>query len=187
MTNTWVLGIDPGTRESALLLYNIDAKKIEMMAIEENSKCFDAITKMIYYGYDKVSGKGILAIEQVRSYGSAIGAETLDTVHWCGRFDQFVRDRKWPMGVTPQIVLVPRKDVKMHVCNTSRATDSNVNHALADMFGGMSTCKGTKKEPGPCYGINNHTWAALALSVTVGNNLNAEGIYETDISSRRRG
>jgi len=54
-----------------------------------------------------------------------------------------------------------RKDIKLHLCGTNKAKDANVRQALIDCLGPP----GTKKSPGPTYGIKSHLWAALALAV----------------------
>jgi hypothetical protein len=61
---------------------------------------------------------------------------------------------------------LPRKTIKVHLCVSARAQDSNIRVALCDRFGGSARAKGTKKAPDPLFGINSHEWAALALGVT---------------------
>jgi hypothetical protein len=41
-----------------------------------------------------------------------------------------------------------------------RAKDANIRQALIDKLGAV----GTKKAPGPLYGISGHLWAALAVA-----------------------
>jgi len=60
------------------------------------------------------------------------------------------------------IQFVFRKDVKMHLCQSMRAKDGNIRQALLDRFGPV----GTKKTPGPLFGVKSHVWAALAVAVT---------------------
>jgi hypothetical protein len=59
------------------------------------------------------------------------------------------------------VTRVFRKDVKLHLCNSPRAKDANVRQALLDRLGPQ----GTKKAPGPTYGVKSHEWAALAVAV----------------------
>ena len=40
---------------------------------------------------------------------------------------------------------------------------ANIRQALLDLIGPQ----GTKKAPGPTYGVRSHEWAALAVAVTV--------------------
>jgi hypothetical protein len=57
---------------------------------------------------------------------------------------------------------ITRGEVKVHVCNSKKAKDANVRQALIDRLGKP----GTKKAPGPTYGIAGDVWAALAVAVT---------------------
>ena len=91
----------------------------------------------------------------VASYGMAVGKEVFETVRWVGRFQQAWRD---PDAVR----LVYRKDVKLHLCGSPRAKDTNIRQALIDLLGP----RGTKKNPGPTYGVSSHAWAALGVAVT---------------------
>jgi hypothetical protein len=59
------------------------------------------------------------------------------------------------------VELIFRKDIKLFLCGTMRAKDANIRQALIDKIGPQ----GTKKTPGPTYGIKSHTWAALAVAV----------------------
>ena len=56
--------------------------------------------------------------------------------------------------------------MKLALCGSARAKDANVRQAIIDRFagvGGKAVAVGTKKTPGPLYGISNHKWSALAL------------------------
>jgi hypothetical protein len=59
--------------------------------------------------------------------------------------------------------LVYRRDVKMFLCGSNRAKDGNIRQALLDLVGPQ----GTKKAPGPTYGLRGDEWAALAVAVTI--------------------
>ena len=62
---------------------------------------------------------------------------------------------------------VYRKEVKLALCNSLRARDSNIRRALLDRFGPTrKQAVGTKARPGPLYGVKSHIWAALAVAVT---------------------
>lgn len=99
-----------------------------------------------------------LAIEMVASYGMAVGKDVFETCVWIGRFVQAYPGRThW----------VYRKDVKMALCGSMRARDSNIRQALTDRYGpGREKAVGRKKAPGPLYGIRTHLWSALAVGVT---------------------
>jgi len=99
----------------------------------------------------------------IASYGMAVGREVFETCLWIGRFMECARD---PEAVN----LVYRRDVKLHLCGTSKAKDANIRQALLDMFprtgGGKTPQVGTKGQPGPLFGVSSHAWAALGVAVT---------------------
>jgi len=85
-----------------------------------------------------------------------VGADVFDTVFWSGRFVE-----AWG----GDFAMVPRLDVKMHLCHTARAKDGNVRQALIDRFGPVPT----QKRPNHHYNgfkVATHLWAAFALAVT---------------------
>lgn len=96
----------------------------------------------------------LLAIEKIASYGMPVGAEVFDTCIWIGRFVQAASDIRHR--------LITRQAVKVHLCNSVKAKDSNIRQALIDRFGPV----GTKAKPGALYGVKSHAWAALAVAVT---------------------
>ncbi|MBW2003066.1 MAG: hypothetical protein JRI72_00415 [Deltaproteobacteria bacterium] len=144
-----VLAIDPGPVESAYVQW--DGENIEAFGIEDNETVLDLVN--LVGGAPKN-----LAIEQVRSYGMPVGATVFDTVFWTGRFCQAWHGDFW---------LVPRLEVKLHICHDSRAKDSNIIQALADRFayGTRNLGKGIKKKPGFFYGFRKDIWQAFALAV----------------------
>lgn len=137
--------IDPGPSKSAFVVWNGIA--IGSTEFIENEILLGLLLEM-----DPFVGT-TLAIEKVVSYGMAVGAETLETVFWSGRFAQAYRG---------QHERIDRKEIKLHICENGRATDSNIRQALIDRFGDP----GKKKSPGLLYPLKGHTWAAFALAVT---------------------
>lgn len=150
-----ILAIDPGTTQSAWCLFN--GEKVIDCDIELNAlvraklKCLD---------FDETQ----LAIEMIASFGMPVGAEVFQTCLWIGRFMEVAESR------SIDCELVYRKDVKLHLCQSTRAKDPNVRQALIDRFeplgGGKVPQIGTKSKPGPLYGVSSHVWAALAVAVT---------------------
>ena len=96
-----------------------------------------------------------LAIEMVASYGMPVGREVFETVRWIGRFQQAWHSPE-------EVRLIYRRDVKLYLCGSMKAKDANVRQALIDKLGPV----GTKKSPGPLYGVKSHAWSALAVAVT---------------------
>ena len=58
----------------------------------------------------------------------------------------------------------------MYLCNSMRAKDSNIRQAILDRYpttgGGKCPQVGTKKEPGPLYGVSKDVWAAIGVGLT---------------------
>lgn len=144
-----ILAIDPGPTESGMVLY--DGKKVVAAYTLPNDDVLEWILND--------SRLQLVAIEMVASFGMAVGKEVFETVRWIGRFQQAC---PWP----DDVVLVYRLDVKLHLCKSARAKDANVRQALIDLVG----APGTKKNPGPTYGVKGDAWSALAVAVVAWDN-----------------
>lgn len=147
-----ILAIDPGTTESGWVRYCND--HVIDSGVWSNSTM---LRKIDEGGFDD------LAIEMIASYGMAVGREVFETCVWIGRFIEASRD--------PEAVrLIYRRDVKLHLCGTSKAKDANIRQAVIDLFprlgGGKTPQIGTKAQPGPLYGVTSHAWPALAVAIT---------------------
>lgn len=144
---TRILAIDPGTTESGWCYF--DGEKVLGSGVSRN----EDVLMLILAGR---LGESV-AIEMIASYGMAVGREVFETCVWIGRFVQAnVQKRGYP----PQLIY--RRDVKLHLCGNPRAKDANIRVALIDLIGPQ----GTKKAPGPTYGVKSHAWAALGVAVT---------------------
>jgi len=104
-----------------------------------------------------------LAIERIEGYGMPVGAEVFGTVWWAGRLWE-----RWCRTYPGRVAhWVTRRDVKLHLCGSSRAKDPHIRQALLDRYGpGKAAAVGTKRAPGPLHGIRRDEWAALAVGVT---------------------
>ena len=147
-----LLCIDPGPIKSGFVLY--DGEKVVQCSSEiDNETLLDSVKRTIAAHH--------LAIEMVASYGMAVGKDVFETCVWIGRFIQ-----AFPGSHT----CVYRRDVKLALCDSMRAKDTNIRQAILDLFpatgGGKTPQIGTKKEPGPLYGVSKHAWAALAVGIT---------------------
>ncbi len=156
-----LLGIDPGTTQSAWLLLDGMSKPVDF-GITDNAALLAVIAG---------ASADTLAIEMVASYGMPVGREVFETCVWSGRFIQRWADRYGNRNAAPvvdrSVNLVYRRDVKLHLCGSSKAKDANIRQALIDLYGpGKDAAIGRKASPGPLYGISSHVWAALAVAVT---------------------
>lgn len=136
------VGIDPGPRESAVVVW--DGNCVLLAVDVENHFVRGTVVDWWERG-------ATVACEWIECYGMAVGREVFETVFAVGTFAAAVDVR-----------LIPRRDVKLHLCQSPRAKDPNIRQALIDRFGVV----GTKKNPGPLLGIAGHRWAALAVAVT---------------------
>jgi hypothetical protein len=142
-----IMAIDPGPEVSGVVVISPD-RKVLSANILANQEIVADLRRSTVYSFPHV------AIEMIDSYGMPVGAEVFNTCTWIGRFEEaYVHS-----DLTARYF---RKDIKLHLCGTNRARDSNVRRALIDLLGPP----GVKKNPGPTYGIKSHLWAALALAV----------------------
>ena len=138
-----ILAIDPGPLKSAFVRW--DGWRVIDCAWTDNDEIRDVISMN--------RRKCTIAIEMIASYGMAVGADVFQTCVEIGRMQEVAEGRA---------ELVFRRDVKLHLCGSARAKDPNIRQALLDRFGPV----GTKKAPGPLYGVKSHIWSALAVAVT---------------------
>ena len=145
-----ILAVDPGPKKSAWVYYDSADSRIMGAKIDSNDEVKAMLTRF------RTDIEPRCAIEMVASYGMPVGAEVFETCVWIGRFLE-----AWGMN-HPPVILVYRADVKMYLCGSMRAKDSNIRQALIDRFGKP----GTKKQPGRTYGMSGDMWSALAVAVT---------------------
>jgi hypothetical protein len=140
-----IIGIDPGPNEHGIVWF--DGEKVVRAENLSTDRAIEAITGQTCFP---------IACEIVECFGMPVGREVFQTVLQIGRLHQ----------VASWMRLIPRRDIKLHLCGTARAKDANVRQALIDKIGST----GTKRAPGPCYGVSNHLWSALAVAVTAFDN-----------------
>ena len=149
-----LVAIDPGNEQSAFVAFD-HAGGLRRHGKLANDEMLRQLASEQHAG----DATTTLAIEMIASYGMPVGREVFDTCVWIGRFVQAWRG---------PCVRVYRRDVKLHLCADSRAKDPNIRQALIDRYGpGKGRAIGTKKEPGPLYGVTADVWSALAVAVTV--------------------
>jgi len=160
-----ILAIDPGTTKSAWVLYDSETKTIGDHNIDDNH----FIAAAIIPAYCMAAEQGV--IEMMQCMGMAVGQSVLETCRWIGRFEEtFLREKT-------HVSFIYRSQEKMHLCQSMRAKDGNIRQALIDKLGPP----GTKKAPGPTYGISKDVWAALAVAVTYAETRDALGIGSTGV------
>ncbi len=147
-----ILAIDPGPVLSAYVLLDQNCQIAKCGKVGNHE--LRALIPMV------AALNPIFAIEQIASFGMAVGAEVFETCYESGRLAQCTPN--------PDAVLrVKRIEVKTHLCHSAKANDSNIRQALIDRFGGKDNAIGRKASPGPLHGVSGDVWAALAVAVTV--------------------
>lgn len=141
-----ILALDPGTRESGWVLF--DGSRVAYSGVQRNEDVLAMIA-----GWKDPSTR--MATEVFQAMGMAVGAEVFETCIWIGRFVQ-----AW--HAPDEVIRLKRTQVKLLLCGSTRAKDANVRQAVIDAVGEP----GTKKAPGPTYGVKSHAWSALAVAVT---------------------
>jgi hypothetical protein len=141
-----VFAIDPGPTVSGWVI--LERGAVVQSGVDDNHE----LLVWVRHGQHA----DVLAIEMIAGMGMTVGQTVFDTVRWVGRFQQAWAD---PDAVR----LIFRRQVKTELCGNQQAKDSNVRQALIDRLGPQ----GTKRAPGPTYGVRSHAWAALGVAVTV--------------------
>lgn len=103
-----------------------------------------------------------LVIEMIQSFGMAVGKTVFETCVYIGRFMQRAIDLK------KEVKRIYRKEVKLNICNDSRAKDNNITQALVDRFAPdtRNKGKGIKSDKGWFYGFKADIWQAYAVGIT---------------------
>ena len=152
-----LIAIDPGPEQSAFV--KMDGPRLIAFEKSDNYEMREML-RMMYLEYAPEHdefGTPLLAIEMIASYGMSVGAEVFNTCVWIGRVIEQCNGNHQR---------VYRKDVKMYLCGSMRAKDTNIRQRLIDLYGGNEKAIGTKKKQGPLYGVKKDCWSALAVGVT---------------------
>lgn len=153
-----ILAIDPGPLQSAYVIWD-GTRKCGAQIMDNESMAELIAGAGVSHDFDYI------AIEKIACYGMAVGAEVFETCVWTGRFmEVWIAARRALYGGKRRYsepLRIPRGEIKVHLCRSTRAKDANVRQALIDRFGKP----GTKSAQGPLYGVTSHCWAALAVAV----------------------
>lgn len=151
-----MIAVDPGTKQSGVVYY--DNGKVTYADIIPNAEVVEILDS---------NWREPVAIELIQPMGMPLGMSTVWTTVWTGRFVEAA-------GTEADVRWIHRTTIKADLCASTRAKDANVRQALIDLFsptgGGKVPQIGTKKQPGPLYGIKSHLWAALAVAVVAERN-----------------
>ncbi len=150
-----IYAVDPGTKQSAIVWLAMDGPLVDtvMGEILPNNEMLYVLGARTLSNY----GPSHLVIEQIESMGMAVGREVFETVFASGRFAQ-----AWESNRRGTWSMLPRRAVKLALCGSMKAKDTNIRQALLDRYGGAASAK----KGGPLYGLKSHMWSALAIAET---------------------
>lgn len=152
---TIVCGIDPGPEKSAIVRWDGCEAFVPRY-----------LPNLEVRAYIEDYEIGQVAVEWVHCYGRAVGEEVFRTAWWAGRFCELAFHGCGE--TTTGFQLFTRRDVCRALIGDQQAKKAQVNAYLRDTFGPV----GTKKKPGPLYGVSGHVWDALAVAVVAHRGLN---------------
>jgi hypothetical protein len=141
-----IIGIDPGTENGAVVVWNTVERKIIMHDIKANNELLEWLRTQ------NLATR--ISCETIMSYGQRVGAETFDTCFFIGRIMEICHQRG--QTFTP----IKRKEVVMVHCASNKASDADVRAAMIAYVGQP----GKKEAQGPTYGVASHEWSALAIA-----------------------
>jgi len=151
---TKILSIDPGPTESGWVHVESEPFALLGAGVFENESVLEGLRR-------KQWPADVVLIEKVVSYMKIVGLPVFETAYNAGRFAEAAHPAS--------VVRLGNTDVRRHICDTARASESNVRAAIIDRFGGLggkAVAIGTSKARGPLYGVTAHAWSALALALT---------------------
>ena len=167
-----LLAIDPGPTETAWA-FLVDGKlsrdypwwggeRSWAFGKEENAWFLDDVVRRAAKMEDIE-----VVIEKVEHYGKDMhaGQTTFETCVWSGRFQQAFLDA-WGYDFSVAYDPEPwhrlgRREVKRILLGMGAAKDGDIRTAVIDRLG----MPGTKKQPGPTYGVSKDVWQAIGLGL----------------------
>lgn len=153
----YILGIDPGNEETAFCLVDDQLRPIRFAKLSNELVYNEMVETIANY----ILGNHVyVACEMIASYGMPVGREVFDTCVWIGQLKE-----RFCMY---DFQYIYRKDEKLTICNSMKASDANITQALIDRFapGVPNHGKGRKAAPGWFYGFKADIWQAYAVAVT---------------------
>lgn len=166
---TYLLGIDPGTTETAYCLCEVVSDllplKICQFAKIDNEEMAEVLQIILLHCLKSAEENSnlIVAIEHLESYGMAVGKSTFETAYFIGRLTEICNQA----GINVQRIY--RHEEKNLICHSMKANDSTIKQALVDRFAKhpeINHGKGNKKEPDYFYGFRADCWSAFGICYT---------------------
>jgi len=150
-----ILGIDPGPRSSGLVLYAWDQTGPGVVVQSIKDATLDTVRKFI----DDLADMEDAVVVVERTQAGPPSTQVVLTTEVVGR----IMERCDAQNVRYDTYY--RRDVLQALaCARIGNKDSLVRMACIELHGGdKATAVGTKKNPGPLYGVSSHAWQALGV------------------------
>ena len=150
-----VLSLDPGTTHTGWVLVDSETGRV-IHDKEQNPIIADRMRAWRTI----IEPADLVLIEAMSPRGQRLGIETMEALRWSGRLEEAARP-------TP-VIRISRDAVKRTLLGASnvRGADAAIRQVLIDRYGGpqgRQKAVGTRKAPGPLFGITADRWAALGL------------------------
>lgn len=148
------IAIDPGPTTCGVVVYDMDAQRVTQAHAE---LVWPDVRRLLS---DHLLNSGVVC---ERTQAGPPSTDVVRTTEVVGRVMEACDHLRMPLE------LLYRREVLATLGVSARKTrDALVRAALIDLH---STSKalavGTRRAPGPLYGVTSHAWAALALAVTI--------------------
>lgn len=152
-----IVAVDPGSTASGVVLYDPVCSEPVVYAAKVDNANLVRELRLGELSTELPLSRSVLVVEMMRARGMPFSNDEMRTLVWLGRFIE-----AW----AGEYHEVYRADVKLHLCGSVKARDSNIRAALIDRFGGKDKAIGCKRAPGPLYSVKADAWSALALAAT---------------------
>jgi len=150
-----LVAIDPGPVTSGLVFYDTVGKRV--LSAHAELPWVDVRTTLAFHKNEH------LGVVCERTQAGPPSTDVVRTTEVVGRVMEACDNLKLPLE------LLYRREVLAGLGVSARGPkDALVRSALIDLHGtSRALAVGTRRAPGPLYGVTSHAWAALALAVTI--------------------
>lgn len=150
--HAYIIGVDPGPETSGVVVYRAGGAP---QVIEAHAKLDWPGVRQLLNQYPQWSSTFVC--ERV-SAGAVSGKHILQTAEVCGRFMEYAEARQLSH------YLLYRREV-LHALGVGggASKDALVRQVVLELHPHVNGPVGTKKKPGPLYGVSSHAWQALGL------------------------
>jgi hypothetical protein len=153
-----LIAIDPGPTTCGLVVYDTDAQRVTQAHAE---LVWPDVRQVLTHHFGRVLTSAGVVCE--RTQAGPPSGDVVRTTEVVGRVMEACDHLRMPLE------LVYRREVLATLGVSARGPkDALVRAALIDLHGtSKALAVGTRRAPGPLYGVTSHAWAALALAVTI--------------------